>query len=116
MCLFWLQGDQKQNGHFSPFSIVKYYALKDNTWANKYFSRLITEGWIIPIDTHLVTHKRAILSPLFFALLASITTYLRREHPERFAAQDLAAVGPEVRSIAPTQSCFDIVVDIPDMR
>lgn len=116
MCLYWLQGDQEVNGHFSPFSITKYYALKDNTWSNRYFSRLITENWILPIDTHLPTHRRAVLSPLFYSLLQSITNTLRREHPERFRAQDIAALSPEVQAMKPESSTLDMIETIIDNR
>lgn len=113
MCLYWLQGDLERDGYFTVYGIVKYYALKDNTWADKYFTRLIHEGWIIAVDTHLAKHRRAILSPLFYSLIRAITNTLRREYPERFAPE---AIAPEVDAIRPSQSCFDIVQDIPDMR
>lgn len=114
--LLWLQDDQDRNGYFSPFGLTKYYDLSDNTWSNKYFSRLIVEGWIIPIHEHMALHRRAVLSPLFFALLQAITNTLRREYPERFKAQDLAALSPEIKAMKPESSVFDFVTAIPDLR
>lgn len=116
MCLAWLLGDQQKHGFLSVYGIVKYYALKDNTWADKYFTRLINENWILPIDTHMLTHRRAVLSPLFFSLIQSITNTLRREYPERFKAQDLAALSPEIKAMKPESSVFDFVTAIPDLR
>jgi len=112
MALFWCEGDQKRQGFFTPTSLTEYYALRDNTWSDKYFTRLIREGWITAIDTHLPTHRRAILSPLFFGLIQAITNTLRRDYPERFPK----IASAQAQAIPSDTPAADIVENIPDLR
>lgn len=116
MILVYLAGIQKEHGYFSVFSIQQHFRQTQGMYADHYLSRIIGEGWAFGIDVELAKHRRAVLSPLFFSLIQSITNTLRREYPERFKAQDLAALSPEIKAMKPESSVFDFVTAIPDLR
>lgn len=112
MVLVYLSGIEQEKGHFSIFSIQEHFRQGSGVYATSYFNRLLNEGWITAINTHYPKHREAVLSPLFFSLIQSLTTFLRREHPEQYAKRISAQVEALPADIEPS----DIVQDIPDLR
>lgn len=112
MILIYLLDIEQKQGFFSVFSIQSHFRQSLSRYAAEYFDQLARDSWIVPIDTDLPKHKRAVLSPLFFSLMRAITTHLRREHPERFTP----AISASAEQLRPDDPTLSQVEDIPDLR
>lgn len=116
MILVYLAGIEKEQGFFSILSLRDHFRQSTARYAEDYFLQLTREGWALPVLPQTPKQIKAVLSPLFFSLIQSITNTLRREYPERFKAHDLAALSPEIKAMKPESSVFDFVTAIPDLR
>lgn len=113
MILVYLLGIEHENGCFSILSIRDHFRQASSIYATQYFNKLLDDGWILAVNTHMVKHKEAVLSPLFFSLLQAMTSFLRRGHPEYFSPEVL---NEDVKAMKPESSTLDYIQEITDPR